>query len=83
MQRGEANALHARRRHGSQHRRSGLAVQIAAIIHVLAQQRKFPSRRRDGPALPPANIFDGARLFATAHVRNDAIGAEIIATRGK
>ena len=84
MRRGEANALHARRRHGSQHiGEARLAVQIAAIgIHVLAQQRNFLHAVVDKGLRFRRNIFDGARLFATAHVRNDAIGAEIIATRG-
>ena len=84
MRRGEANALDARRRHGSQHiGEAWLAIQIAPVgVHVLAEQRDFFHAIVNKRLRFSGHVFDGARFFAAAYVRHNAIGAEIIATRG-
>ena len=59
-----------------------LAKQIATIrVNILAQQRYLAHALAYQAGNLVNNLLEGAALFATAHVRHDAIGAEIIAAR--
>ncbi len=77
------DALHARIANGAQQvGKARLPKQIAAIrVNVLAQQRDLAHALAHQTGHLVDNLLEGAALFAAAHIRHDAIGAEIIAAR--
>ena len=61
-----------------------LSVEVATVaVHVLAEQRDLDVRRRPrGCRTSAYDLLDGSRPLPAAHVRNDAVRAEVVAADG-
>ena len=84
MTRRKANALNPRRADGVENvSKARLPVQITPVrVHVLAKQGDFFDTGQYIPARFVRNILEWPRFLASAHVRNNAVRAEVIAPDG-
>ena len=83
MRRGKEDALNTRVAHGAQQiGKARLAKEIATVgVNILTQQRNLAHALAHQTRHLVNDLLEGTALLATAHVRHDAVGAEVVAAR--